>query len=113
MQSWRFRVKRHASTITFGEEGRKIKWNHACKRVGHRKKIPERGACIQSTGGSSIAESHFNWVHEMKLLSAFPFLQVGKYYLWDQGHPSNYYSWREEIMRNIEKLKAMEAKKIK
>ena len=38
-------------------------------------------------------------------------MQLGKYYLRDQGHPSNYYSQREEIMKNIEKLKALEVEK--
>jgi hypothetical protein len=47
----------------------------------------------------------------MKYASAHPFLQLGKYYLRDEGRPKNQYSRREEIMKGLEKLKAVDVEK--
>jgi hypothetical protein len=49
----------------------------------------------------------------MKYASVHPFLRLGKYYLQDEGRPKNQYSRREEIMKGLEKLRAVDVEKDK
>jgi hypothetical protein len=82
--------------------------NQSSQRILQRKEFSEETTSIHKRRGSSTSNSHFKLVQQMKYASAHLFLRLGKYYLRDQGRPTNHYSWRIEIMRNVEKMRALD-----
>jgi hypothetical protein len=87
--------------------------NQSSPRILRRKEFSEATASIPMRRGSSTSDSHFKLVQQMKYASAHPFLGLGKYYLRDQGRPANRYSRREEIMRNVEKMRALDLESVR
>jgi hypothetical protein len=115
MRSQRFRVRGIWQLQIVERRGANFEPNHLCQRIGRRKEASNRGGGIQRQRGSSTSDSmcvsHSTLVQQMKHSCAHPFLWLEKYYFQDQGRPSNQYPWREEVMKNMEKLKALEVEK--
>jgi hypothetical protein len=87
--------------------------NQSSPRILWRKEFSEATTSIPMRRGSSTSDSHFKLVQQMKYASAHPFLRLGKYCLRDQGRPTNRYSRREEIMRNVEKMRALDLESVR
>jgi hypothetical protein len=59
--------------------------NQCNQRILWRKEFSKETASIPMRRGSSTSDSHVKLVQEMKYASAHPLLQLGKYYLRNQG----------------------------
>jgi hypothetical protein len=107
------RVKHMSEVQILKKMGAISEPNQSSPRILRRKEFSGGTTSIPMRRGSSTSDSHFKLVQQMKYASAHLFLQLGKYYLRYQGRPANHYSQREEIMNNVEKMKALDLESVR